>query len=131
MKFRKMMLTAATLTVTAASALTITGTATATTSPAGGWDHVWAGGDATVYAEETGDVIKVCDTKADGQPVYVKVSSGGQWKYTVWAKGGLGSCAERSEKDKGVYDLIEGREIEVEFGTGNGPHHVGRFLNAR
>ncbi|NIH87187.1 hypothetical protein [Amycolatopsis granulosa] len=132
MKLRTTMLTAATFAVTAASALTITGTAAATTDPAG-WDHVWTShdGGATVYVNRYKDNISLCDVKKDGRAARVEVYVGNATKpvYTMSTTG----CATHWEPDGGKYNLPEGKEIHLYFGTREGRDNLThqKFLNNR
>ncbi|NIH78570.1 hypothetical protein [Amycolatopsis viridis] len=133
MKLRKTMLTAATLAVTAASALTTTGTAAATTSPPGGWDHVWTSrdGGAEVYVNRYKDNISVCDVKKDGRSARLEVYIEKATKpvYTMTTS----QCAIHWEPDGGKYNLPEGKEIHLYFGTGKGRDNLThqKFLNNR
>ncbi|OXM66332.1 hypothetical protein CF165_20295 [Amycolatopsis vastitatis] len=97
--------------------------ASATVDPPGGsWDHTWTTTDAnkggTVYVEENGDVVSVCDTAADGLSARVKISveqTPNTWseRYTLVASGGLGSCATARASDGGSHNLPEGSSIGV------------------
>lgn len=97
--------------------------ASATVDPPGGsWDHTWTTTDAnkggTVYVEENGDVVSVCDSFADGLAARARVSvqqSSGAYleRYTLVASGGLGSCATARASDGGTHDLPEHVSIGV------------------
>ena len=96
--------------------------ASATVDPPGSWDHTWKTTDAakggTVYVEENGDVVSVCDTAADGlaarADVSVQLSSGGYYfRYRLVASGGEGSCATARASDGGAHDLPENVSISV------------------
>ncbi|HEY2674328.1 MAG TPA: hypothetical protein VGJ07_28670 [Rugosimonospora sp.] len=120
-----------------AATVLLTGAALATASPAwasdpgGGaaWDHIWTTSDATqggtVYIEEHGDVVELCDTAADGYAPRVEIltqASNGQYNfhYSLTASGGFGTCITRSASNGGVYDLPENDNIAVEIYLG--PH---------
>ncbi|MFB7446828.1 hypothetical protein ACFC01_52920 [Streptomyces mirabilis] len=103
--------------------------ASASTAPDGSsWDHTWTTADSaqggTVYVEEHGDVIKVCDTAADGLApriqVWAETSIAGEYalRYTGISSGGLGSCSTYSASDGGSYDLPEGDEILITIWLG-------------
>jgi hypothetical protein len=113
---------------TAFVALGTLGTATSASAsvepPGDGWDHTWTTTDAdkggTVYVEENGDRISVCDTAADGlapraQIAVEESSVPGAYdiRYTLTASGGLGSCATASASMGGVYNLPENWSIGV------------------
>ncbi|WP_290055933.1 hypothetical protein [Amycolatopsis solani] len=115
----------------ATTVFAVTGTLAAATPalasvepPAGGWDHTWTTTDAdkggTVYIEENGDRVSVCDTASDGLSPRVQVASEessvpGAYdiRYTLTASGGLGSCATASASQGGVYNLPENTSIGV------------------
>lgn len=63
----------------------------------GSWDHSfqsWNGG-ASLYVEEHGDVIELCDSKADGYSAHATISwgAGAGQKFSL-AVGGAGTCVE-------------------------------------
>ena len=63
---------AATALLLAGGALATASSASATENPpgGGGWDHIWFTKDAnsggTLYVEEHGDIVELCDTASDG-----------------------------------------------------------------
>ncbi|MEV5158733.1 hypothetical protein [Streptomyces sp. NPDC053728] len=69
---------------------------------------VFAGG--TMEFTKYGDIVKVCDTDADGQAAkgWVKDTSG-VVRYTLQA-GGNGTCVTKRASQGGAYDLPEGRK---------------------
>jgi hypothetical protein len=118
-----------------AAAVLLTGAALATASPAwasdpgGGaaWDHIWTTVDAdqggTVYIEEHGDVVELCDTAADGYAPRLEVftqASNGQYtpRYDLTASGGFATCVTRSASNGGIYDLPENDNISVAIWLG-------------
>ncbi|MGW4061579.1 hypothetical protein ACWEGE_25085 [Amycolatopsis sp. NPDC004747] len=129
----KLAAVAATTVFVAGGSLMTATSASATVDPPGGgsWDHTWTTTDAdkggTVYVEENGDVVTVCDTAADGlsarADVRVEETSGNSYRflYTVTAAGGLGSCATSKASDGGVHDLPEHVNILVQVYLG--PHY--------
>ncbi|WP_410573491.1 hypothetical protein [Amycolatopsis sp. cmx-4-61] len=105
--------------------------ASATVDPPGGtWDHTWTTTDSakggTVYVEEHGDVVSVCDSAADGlsarADVAVQQSSGAYVvRYQLVASGGLGSCATARASDGGTHDLPE--NVSIGVGVYLGPNY--------
>lgn len=91
--------------------------------PGGGddWDHVWTTSDAahggTIYIQEHGDILMLCDTAADGYAPRAQIgyenALGKQIYYTMTASGGNGSCITRRASDGAPYDLPENTEIGV------------------
>ncbi|NIH81888.1 hypothetical protein FHX46_004418 [Amycolatopsis viridis] len=109
MKLRGTLLAAGAITATATAVLATTGAAAATTyTPPGGWDHTWSTPDhsATVYVEEHGDVIKLCDTKANGNSAQVLVFQHG-WRKAWWTAKGNGTCVMHRASEGDPYDLDE------------------------
>ncbi len=116
---------AATTLFVAGGALATAASASASVDPpSGGWDHTWTTTDGdkggTVYIEENGDRVSVCDTAADGYAPRVQVANEestvpGAYdiRYTLTASGGLGSCATASASQGGVYNLPENTSIGV------------------
>jgi hypothetical protein len=103
---------------------TATAAGAAVDPPSNGWDHTWTTTDGnkggTVYIEENGDRVSVCDTAADGYAPRVQVASEessvpGAYdiRYTLTASGGLGSCASASASQGGVYNLPENTNIGI------------------
>jgi hypothetical protein len=133
---------AATTVIVAGGSLANATSASATIDPpAGGWDHTWTTTDAkqggTVYVEEYGDVVQVCDTAADGVSPLVDVyyfnSTTNEWihRYQLRAGGGVGSCASASASQGGAYNLPEGAEIEVDVWLNEVPDYASEhfYLN--
>lgn len=108
----------------ASGALATATSASATTDPSGSWDHIWtinnSGLAGEVWVKEYGDVIEICDMKADGLTPEVTVwalQSGTYYpKYSLAANGGSGSCVERGASDGGNYNLPENTEIQLSLG---------------
>jgi len=126
----KMAALAATTVLLAGGALATATSASAVTDPPGGsWDHTWTTSDAnqggTVYIEENGDLVSLCDTAADGYAPRVSIASEestvpGAYdiRYTLTASGGNGSCVTASASQGGVYNLPESTEIGVTIWLG-------------
>ena len=115
-------LAATTAFVAGGTLLTATSASATVDPPGGSWDHTWYTTDAdkggTVYVEENGDVVSVCDSDADGLSARAKVSveeSPNVWRelYTLIASGGVGSCATARASDGGTHNLPEGASISV------------------
>ncbi len=131
----------------AATALLVGGMlATASTASAsdpgggGSWDHTWTTTDAahggTIYVQEHGDILMVCDTAADGnaaraQVAYDNVALGKEIYFTITASGGNGSCSETKASDGAPYDLPENQEIGVTvyIGPDFGHENAEGFMN--
>ncbi|NIH81548.1 hypothetical protein [Amycolatopsis viridis] len=119
MKSRKGVRAAVTLAAAALGALAFDGTASAAPLPPGGgsWDHVWKGssGDFTIYVKEYGDVVSICDTKADGKTptVWVGPGNGHTTQYWFTAPGGKGACNTKSSSDGAKYRLKRGQKYTV------------------
>lgn len=113
---RKMTLAAAGLiTVVGGAVFTPPSPAAASTDPpAGGWDHTWTSTDsgqgATVYVEEYGDIIEVCDSDEDGRSAAADVSwNSGASGFTLIA-GGIGNC---SKSTASKHNIPEGVTVTV------------------
>lgn len=109
MKFRK---SRAILTMAATAAFA--GIATATPAAAA-WNHTWYSADdnpgATVRVQEYGDVIKLCDSDADGYSAYVEVSySGRSFSMRV---GGNGDC---TSSDAQEHNIPENATVDLLIG---------------
>lgn len=118
---------------------TATQASAAPVAPDGSWDHIWTTSDAnhggTVYVEEHGDVITLCDTAADGVSATAAVTyDQGNDNYKVAYQmnvGGNGTCTTHRATQGGVYDLPENTEIYIYIyigadGTGGTGHY---YLN--
>lgn len=118
----------------------VAGGALATASPAaatqlpppggGSWDHTWTTTDAkaggTVYVEEHGDLIYLCDTAADGVAPRARIyawntTDGYLLRYSLTASGGNGSCAHGQASDGGAFDLPENDNINIDLFLGPYP----------
>jgi hypothetical protein len=102
--------------------------ASASLAPPGGgaWDYRWVGTGNETGAEvdvlKHGDVIDLCDTKADGKApraeVLYDLGGGNIHYYPITDGDGYGTCVGHEASDGGAYDLPEGYTIEVTFGVG-------------
>jgi hypothetical protein len=134
---------AATTAFIAGGTLMTATSASATVDPPGGsWDHTWTTTDSnkggTIYIEENGDVVSLCDTAADGlaprAEIAVEESSvPGAYdvRYRLTASGGLGSCATARASDGGDHNLPENWNIGVHIGLGPNYAHQSQhyYLN--
>ena len=127
-------LVATTAFVAGGTLLTATSASATVDPPGGSWDHTWKTTDAnkggTVYVEENGDVVSVCDSAADGlsarADIAVEESSvpgAYDTRYTLVASGGLGSCATARASDGGTHDLPEHWNIGVTVFLGPNYQH--------
>ena len=108
--------------------------ASATVDPPGSWDHTWTTTDAakggTVYIQENGDVVSLCDTAADGLAPRFDVSveestvpGAYDTRYTLTASGGFGSCLTTRASDGGSHNLPENWNIGVGIWLGPNYQH--------
>jgi hypothetical protein len=125
-------LVATTAFVAGGTLMTATAASATVDPPGGSWDHTWKTTDAakggTVYVEENGDVVSVCDSAADGLSARADVavqSSSGQYdvRYHLVASGGLGSCDTARASDGGSHDLPEHISIGVTVFLGPNYQH--------
>jgi hypothetical protein len=79
----------------------------------GSWDHTYVtiDGGGTVHVQEHGDLIELCDTKADGLSVRVEVSWDNSAGYVLYDKAGNGTCTAVSATTAAKYDLPENKTI--------------------
>ncbi|WP_410641640.1 hypothetical protein [Amycolatopsis sp. lyj-346] len=117
-------LVATTAFVAVGTLVSATSASAAVDPPGGSWDHTWTTTDArnggTIYVEENGDVVSLCDTASDGlaprATISVEQSSvpgAYDTRYTLTASGGLGSCATARASDGGTHNLPENWSIGV------------------
>lgn len=125
-------------TAAATTALVIGGSLACATSasaapspPSGSWDHTWYTSDSahggTIYVQEYGDIVYLCDSAADGYAptamIGVKDSTGAyQAQYLLSATGGNGSCASHRASQGGKYNLPENIEISIGVWLGGNLH---------
>jgi hypothetical protein len=138
-----MKFTRAALTMAAAASALVVGLQ----SPAMASDsyHVMNTGDAfgggifdyfgEAYFTEHGDIVKVCDTDADGYGVRMYVYKDepyGTKLYSITV-GGEGNCKTHRASEGGVYDLAENRHVGFLFcrhdSTSEGECRAYRFYN--
>jgi hypothetical protein len=102
--------------------------ASASPSPpqGGSWDHVWTSTDsthgATVYVEEHGDVIDVCDTASDGHLAEVRVA----WDFDsfIIRASGYGVCTVSTNVNHDLPEAQMSNNITVSVyrnSTSSGP----------
>ncbi|MFG3689641.1 hypothetical protein [Micromonospora sp. NPDC047740] len=94
------------------------------------WDHHWSVPGGDVYVEEHGDIVMVCDTKADGKGVHglVKDYYTGIIAYEFDETAGAFTCIKLSASMGGRYNLVEGHYYGVSFYVGDS-HEVGFWTN--
>ncbi|NIH82962.1 hypothetical protein [Amycolatopsis viridis] len=118
----------AVVTLAAAGVLVPAGSASAMPDPPGdGWDHTFSELGVTVYAEEYGDRIAVCDTAANGASAVVNVWAG-PWKYEAVASG-FGTCTTHRASEGGRYNLPEGVYVDLYYKGDNGYATHSGFMN--
>ncbi|WP_329004043.1 hypothetical protein OHA18_11670 [Kribbella sp. NBC_00709] len=117
-----------------AAAVMLVGGALATAAPASAapappdgsrWDHTFTSVDsnhgATMYVEEHGDVIELCDSASDGYAARAIVSGNpslsGTLTYTMTSSG-AGVCTVHTASQGGAYDLPEVWTIYVKLWVG-------------
>ena len=86
----------------------------------GSWDHTWVSldGGVTLHVQEHGDIVDLCDTRADGLSVRVEVSWDGG-SYYFYNYGGNGTCEAVSASTAAKYDLPEGKKIYIWISASN------------
>ncbi|GGX92412.1 hypothetical protein [Streptomyces anandii] len=121
----------ATALAAAATLMVSAGSASATTDPGTTWDHTYEASGVRVYVKEYGDVVSVCDTKANGHSAVVQVRDlDWPYNYEMTAGGGVGSCKSHRASDGAKYNLREGRGIDLYFdGDGGVLSGEGYFVN--
>ncbi|MDT7802490.1 MAG: hypothetical protein QOI78_5923 [Actinomycetota bacterium] len=126
-------LVATTAFVAGGTLLTATSASATVDPPGGSWDHTWTTTDAnkggTVYVEENGDVVSVCDSAADGLSARAEIAveqvpNTYYLRYQLVASGGVGSCATARASDGGTHDLPEHVSIGVTVYLGPNHQHV-------
>ena len=106
------------------------GSAAASPEPPGdSWDHVFSAKRVTVYVEQYGDVISVCDTSANGHNAWVSVSYASDSLYSATVNSGAGSCATHRASEGGIYDLREGRDYLLDFAGSKEGAYLSSFFN--
>jgi hypothetical protein len=116
----------------AATIMATAGSASADEPPDGiVWDHTYTAPGVTVYVEEHGDIISVCDSAENGHSAWVQVdwSNGGfpaTYKSTV--TNGVGSCKTHQASEVG-FDLDEGIYIKLAFEGDGSTLRTAQFLN--
>ena len=128
LKLRSGCVLAGTMALTATTFVMTAGTAFADDPPGGiVWDGIWKAPGVTVYVEAHGDVIAVCDSKANNHSASVIVYSGRGYEMKV--TNGKGSCKSHQASDGGPYNLPEHTTITITY-TGDGGAHQ-PFANFR
>jgi hypothetical protein len=121
LKFRVGRVVAGVMAVVAAALMATAGNAAAEEPPGGiVWDHTYEAPGVRVYVEEHGDIISVCDTKANGHSARIEVGKD-DWPlaYEMAARGGAGTCETHRASDGWRYNLMERVNIQLAF-DGNG-----------
>ncbi|HVV09615.1 hypothetical protein [Amycolatopsis sp.] len=120
MKFAKSVTTLAVALGAAGACLATTGTAAAAS-----WDHVWTSTDAnpgaTVYIREYGDVVRICDTDADGYYAYVGYNYKGSDGIPVGnglSASGNGNCNQQGASTSAIDNIPENENVTVTVGLG-------------
>ncbi|MEO3826310.1 hypothetical protein [Actinomadura sp. B10D3] len=103
--------------------------ATISNASAGSWDHVYKAQGATVYVEEYGDIIKLCDSAANGHGAWINVGDHNS-SYT-FSVAGKGSCKTRRASMGTKYNMAENKTVWLFWdGLGNSSTNYGsQFLN--
>ncbi|MET9255042.1 hypothetical protein [Streptomyces sp. NPDC003717] len=138
---RRIAALAATTVIAAGGMLGTATSASATVDPpSGGWDHTWYTTDAShggrVQVEEYGDIINLCDTKADGKypEAHILAYDGlGDIRrdFTINAKGGSGVCTVSTASQGGAHDIPEGNTVSVSIWliSGKTNQYTGEYVN--
>ncbi|MFF0588636.1 hypothetical protein ACFYWD_21975 [Streptomyces sp. NPDC003781] len=126
MKFRKAWTAAGTL-LAAAAALTMN----AGSAYAIDWDHTASYDGVTVYYEEHGDIVKVCDSKKNGRSASVIVyeNSPGDVGYSMTVSSGYGDCKSHRASDGARYNPLEGHYVYFQLDPHTGNYYTVKWLN--
>ena len=118
-----------TIAISAATIVASPGSAFAAPDPPdNAWDHVYSAEGVVVYVEEHGDIISVCDAKANGYGAAVSVNDYPDKAYDATVTAGFGSCTTHRASQGGNYDLNEGDTIWLVF-HGGGVAKSAHYLN--
>jgi hypothetical protein len=122
-KFRVGRAVAAALAIAAATLMATAGSAAA--DPPRDWDHVHEATGVRIYFEEHGDIVSVCDAKANGHSASVIVyAPEPHFAYKMTVSTGAGTCKSHRASDGGKYNLEE-QFVRLNFdGNGGGPASV-------
>ncbi|MFI6979153.1 hypothetical protein ACIBSV_11255 [Embleya sp. NPDC050154] len=94
------------------------------------WDHVYRAPGVTVYVEEYGDIVSVCDSAGNGKPATVSVTDRSSASYTITVTKGYGSCVTRGVSDGSWYNLAEGARIDLTYqGAGGSTYYRASYIN--
>jgi hypothetical protein len=120
------------LALTAATLFGFAGSAAAGTPPPHVWDHRWTTSGATLYVQEHGDVVSLCDSAANGiRPGAIVgwFTSTGWHAYDMLATGGNGSCKSISANSNPCVrcNIPEGVTVRVSFYGANSPSGPARI----
>ncbi|MFI7072605.1 hypothetical protein [Micromonospora sediminicola] len=117
--------------LTAATVVAFPGGAAASPEPPdSSWDHVFSAKGVTVYVEEYGDIISVCDSLANGYAATVFVESdGGTLFYSAKASNGAGTCTTHRASDGGKYNLPEKWYYKVVYDGSEEASELSGFYN--
>jgi hypothetical protein len=101
----------------ATTLITTSGNASAVEPPGIQWDHVYSATGVRIYVKEYGDIISVCDTKANGYAAFVEVRDINAWPYNyeMKASGGKGTCKTHRASDGARYNLPEHIPVDLYF----------------
>ncbi|MDT0455516.1 hypothetical protein RM550_07155 [Streptomyces sp. DSM 41527] len=108
---------------------------TAGSASAAGWDHIFGpnvegSSGVRVYVQEHGDVVKLCDTKADGYSAQLEVYEDGysNASYYMTVTTGAGTCKTHRASDGAKYNLDENNGVSFGF-YGKGPESSANWEN--
>lgn len=112
----------------AAAIVATPGSAFAASTPSDGWDHAFTATGVKVYVEEYGDVVRVCDTSANGVAARATLWVSSQLQYEITA-GGSGSCSTARASDGDWWNLPEGEVIDISYDGNGGAYASAQYLN--
>jgi hypothetical protein len=117
--------------VVAAALMATAGNAAAEEPPGGiDWDRTIYGWGVVVYVETYGDIVSVCDTKANGSRASVAVAHiYGAVIYRMDARDGAGTCETRRASDGGKYNLKEDEAFKIYFKGTDGAADTATFIS--
>ncbi|MGW9597683.1 hypothetical protein ACWHLZ_46435 [Streptomyces chartreusis] len=113
----------------AAAITAASGGAFATDTADDNWDHIATMPGVEVSIREYGDVIKVCDTAANGFAAITRVGDRYADNFYTIKTSGKGSCVTRQASQGGVYNLPENERISLGFQGETSTSYGGGFLN--
>lgn len=126
MKFRRTGTAAGTFMLAAAALAMNAGSASAID-----WDHTKSYDGVTVYFEEHGDIVKVCDTAKNGRSASVIVyeDSPGDVGYSMTVSTGKGDCKSHRASDGARYNPLENHYVYFQLDPHTSKYYTAKWFN--